>query len=519
MRHLLLLGLLGILLSSLPCFGQRLNLKPLDFQPLTGMPWQHHEDVSLEKVLERIFLEPNPAIRHAVLAAYLRLIPVEAFPQTFDLCIRLQGTQWPDDLVALMLPIWAERDPQAAWKRTQTLFSLIGFHWLGLDAWGNPRIQINNLEALRGSSFWLREGLETFPQGLSKSKLPRAERIAILSDFVSRYLAIYGFLPETRKSELPSYTYSDLEEMVSAFQGPDQEFRGTAEAAASKGHEGTFEVLLRRWLVHSPEEAADIVAFAEKVGWPPEQKPSNTGRYVVSQEWLLLWAKIDKAGMMAWVEHVDLNLSPLSARARGLLLGLANQATGQRWLDEAGAKGSGNDDILSDLLMEAAPWAPQLAMEVAVTTSDAETIRNVSESAVYDFQSQSWNTSHMGLGLAKDFPIETLPPSLLVEVIQDWGVLMEQWGDVDVGEAARYGFQFLTQTNLCPQENLIKLFAGDDTFSSDGDMIDRTFCALRSWAILQPDAMKAWIGQQQGADMRAALTWLLENPWGTGELK
>lgn len=519
MRHLLLLGLLGILLTSLPCFGQRLNLKPLDFQPLTGLPWQHHEDVSLEKVLERIFLEPNPAIRQAVLTTYLHRISEEDFPLAFDLCIRLQGTQWPDELVALMLPIWAERDPHAAWEHTQTLFSLIAFNWLDLDSWSNSRIRVNNHEALRKSSFWLTGGLETFHQGINRSKLTQSERIAILKDYASQYLTAFGVLPEIGRSELPTYSYSDSEAMMRVFNEPNHEFREAAESAANKGQDGTFELILRRWLVHSPKEAADIVAFAQQVTWPTQLKPNRVERSVVSQEWLLLWAKTDLSGMKTWVEPLDLNLSPLSARVRGLLLGLVDKATRHRWLKLANSKNKSNNSILLDLLGQAAPWAPQLAIETAIVTANSETIQYVINEAVYGFQSQSWNTSHCGLGVVKDFLFGSLASSLSVELSEELVMIMEQWGDVDIGEAARSGFHFLLQTNLYPRENLIKLFAGDDAFSSDSDMIDRTFCALRAWAVLQPDAMKAWIAQQHGEDMRTALTWLLENPWGTGEIE
>ena len=97
--------------------------------------------------------------------------------------------------------------------------------------------------------------------------------------------------------------------------------------------------------------------------------------------------------------------------------------------------------------------------------------------------------------------------------------LWSSGGDIDIGEAARYGLNFLLRTDYAPRENLIKLFSGDDDFSSDSDMIDRTFCALRVWAVVKPKEMKAWIATIKEADMRKALTWLLEHPWGTGPKK
>jgi hypothetical protein len=88
-----------------------------------------------------------------------------------------------------------------------------------------------------------------------------------------------------------------------------------------------------------------------------------------------------------------------------------------------------------------------------------------------------------------------------------------------VGETARYGLDFMLKSDYASREELIKLFSGDDDFASDADMIDRTFCALRVWAVTKPDQMKAWIATLKEEDLRKALTWLLENPCGTGPEK
>ncbi|HSI62568.1 MAG TPA: hypothetical protein VLE43_05600, partial [Candidatus Saccharimonadia bacterium] len=95
---------------------------------------------------------------------------------------------------------------------------------------------------------------------------------------------------------------------------------------------------------------------------------------------------------------------------------------------------------------------------------------------------------------------------------------MEWWGDIDVGEAARYGVAGLMKLHHFPQSDLIKFFKGENNeFTDTGDMIDRTFCCLRVWAVVRPDEMKAWIPTIQDSAMRDALTYILENPWGTGE--
>jgi hypothetical protein len=75
---------------------------------------------------------------------------------------------------------------------------------------------------------------------------------------------------------------------------------------------------------------------------------------------------------------------------------------------------------------------------------------------------------------------------------------------------------YLRRTNYAPREGVIQFFSGKDIYGGEDGMIDRTFCALRAWAVVRPDEMKKWIATIEDAAMRNALTWLLEKPWGTG---
>jgi hypothetical protein len=84
---------------------------------------------------------------------------------------------------------------------------------------------------------------------------------------------------------------------------------------------------------------------------------------------------------------------------------------------------------------------------------------------------------------------------------------MEQWDSMDVAGAARFGFAYLRRTNYAPREGLIQFFSGKDIYGGEDGMIDRTFCALRAWAVVRPDEMKKWIATIEDAAMRTALTW------------
>jgi hypothetical protein len=91
---------------------------------------------------------------------------------------------------------------------------------------------------------------------------------------------------------------------------------------------------------------------------------------------------------------------------------------------------------------------------------------------------------------------------------------MEQWDSMDVASAARFGFEYLLRTQYAPRDGLILFFSGQDIYGREDGMIDRTFCALRVWAVTRPEEMRKWIKTVHDAEMRKALTWLFEHPHG-----
>jgi hypothetical protein len=190
--------------------------------------------------------------------------------------------------------------------------------------------------------------------------------------------------------------------------------------------------------------------------------------------------------------------------------------TRKRWLAEAKSEDP-KEDATQTLISNWAGWDPKPAIDQAIASGNAETIyATVNRGAYGPFESRVINASHFGLGIVKDVDFNVLPKRLREEVLQkSWETIPEQWGDIDIGETARYGFDFVKRYALVPREELITLFSGDDKFHHDGDVLDRTFCALRVWAVVRPDEMRTWIATIKDAEMRKALTWLLNNPWGT----
>ena len=91
--------LFAFLFLPLACLhAERKIVRPFDFEPLTRLPWEK-ADALLDQVLDAIYCEPNLYFRRTVLAAYLRLIPVEKIEAAFNRCASLEDTQSPDDLV------------------------------------------------------------------------------------------------------------------------------------------------------------------------------------------------------------------------------------------------------------------------------------------------------------------------------------------------------------------------------------------------------------------------------------
>ncbi len=177
---------------------------------------------------------------------------------------------------------------------------------------------------------------------------------------------------------------------------------------------------------------------------------------------------------------------------------------------------------MNSLLGHWAGWDPLPAIKEAIATGNPELIEEVViyKGAVGPWGGVTWNSTHFNIGEIKKFDVASIPEDMRADFLKgEWEQVMETWGDVDIGETARYGVKILLQTGVTPRDRLIKFFSGSDEFQEDGNVVDRTFCALRVWAVVRPDEMKAWIGTIKDAEMREALTWLLENPWGTGPEK
>ena len=488
----------------------RLNWQPTDFQPLSSLPWKDTELHEVPKIVERIFREPNPAIRYPVLAEYLRQVPMLHFAAAFDVALLLEGTQTPNDLVLLMLRIWAQRDPQEAWERTQMLADLVGIEdgCLNYDSWNRrAKITVQNLAAIRASRYYLRpSALLTFPDGVEASEVSESEKARLLKAFGGLWFERFQGWP--REPQL-RYTSRNDGVLWSLHASPAS-LKNDDPQASGLPAEAAFEAGLRHWIWERKEDGPEIVQHILRKRWPADPA-THTAEHpaIISREFLLSWSQANFNSLMEWQDSAQQSNPREVWIARCIMMKRVGKAIREKWLADIPAKNP------EDHLCVLASWAPELAMERAVRTKEPEIIRHVGEAAVYGFGGLTWNRSHAGLGFINSFDLQSLPKEVREPLSWQWGITpMEEWSDVDAGEAARYGFRFLMQQSWCSKENLLRLFSGDDQFAEDASMIDRTFCALRVWAVLRPDEMRTWISKQSGADARKALTWLSEHPWG-----
>lgn len=501
-----------------------------DFRPLAELPWKKpnkgepppHLEV---EVLRKIFSEPILDIRYPVLDLYLRLIDVGDLSRAFDHCIELEGTQMPDQFVSFFLNIWAELDPKGCWERVEPLFQVVAFErgWLAYDSWGNERITVKNLDAVRGSKFWLGgKSLLAFPRGIERSELPPAERVKYLSAFSQAWFGVFQNWPGEPEAPFGLVFNPSLAWMLEV---PVTHLKARANDTTFVRAASGYEISVRRQLLAEPSRALELVEEMRTKIWSDddeEARKTNTFKVVDGQpspEFLQLWADCNLPELIAWVESLPEERREISLAAKGLLMSRVDAPIRERWLAEAKKRpldSNGKGDYTS-LLLNWGRWDLAPAFAAALDTKNESIAIRVGESALFGDGYDPYNVRLAKVRQIARLDLATVPKEILDALTINFFVFtMEIWGDIQIGENARYGLDVLQKTGEVPREELLRLFAGDNSVGGDGDVLDRTFCSLRVWAVTRPDEMKAWLSTMKDAEVRTALTWLLENPWGTG---
>jgi len=494
-------------------------IKPSDFQPLTSLPWKAPH-ATLESILDAIYHEPDSTIRYAVLGQYLWTIPADQLGKAFDLCIAREGTDTPDALIYQFLQLWAARDPQACWKRTEALFHVVGYDysWMGYSSWAD-RITVQDVHAIQSSPFWIKAStLLGFPEGVDNSTLSKKDRVRFLREFADQWFTDFGTWPGGLAPGDPppsGYIIDNLSDpaVIKAFSLPMDHFELSSAYVSSPGSWGQVEVEERRWLQAEPASARDIIAKMGAVAKAHFKGAEGDP----SMPTLMVWAKVDKAGMIRWADTQDpakANLAKdyLVTEVREFLLSRVDDSTRAGWL--AAAKTSDPDgDSTQDYLEEWAKWDPVGALAEAVAIDKTDTIQQCAESAVYG-PFDTCNSHLYGMAIVRKFDPTAIPIERRRYAVGQWDIMMEEWADIDVCDAARYGVNFLTRMDPSHREQFIEYCSGVDMDTKASDMARRTFNALRVWAVVRPNDMKAWIATLNDPKLQKAITWLLNHPWG-----
>ncbi len=507
------------------------KLAEADFAPLTAIPWEQGGDsgekIAMPQVLRALYGEPNLGIRYRLLEEYLRFIPLSEMEAAFNLCVPLEGTEKPDHLVAFLIAIWADREPKGCWRWVQKLFAVAGLESdaLDLDSWTHE-VEVHDLEGVRASSFWIdRSALKGFPLIIDRSNLLTSnEKVEILKEFSGRWFAAFaewpGFAPgehvkgyATRSD--PKGNASLLDEFRRRLLVTKSEIESDLSALRTGNEQYGTEVVMRRIVVANPLFAPELVKIARR-----------RNARVPSDEFLLLWARKDVGGMSRWVETLlpktvpweerDLeSYEKLEIRAKGVLLSLVEEGTRERWFNPPGdSSDEEKQEHVRALLASWARWDLQRAIEWAGRKTITKAAMELVNRAVYDWSNSDFRRSRYAFQVLSSFDFSKLPPAVDKAVLGDAYSFMEQWDSIDVASAAKFGLAYLLRTNYAPRKGLIAFFSGKDIYGGEDGMIDRTFCAMRLWAVVRPGEMKEWIKTVDDAELRKALLWLAEHPFG-----
>ena len=498
-------------------------LRPQGFGPLTALPWEADRTAGLGQVLSSIFHESSLNVRFAVLEVYLRQIPADQLGVAFEQCLELEATSNPDLLVSFFLRIWAERDPSRCWERTRTLFPVLGIDpgWLAFDTWSKPRMVVWDARAIAASKIWLSSNsLTTFPEGVEASNVGSEEKKRLLRQFNEMWLPDRMSLPKSWDDRDAYYGLSGSHGVSAVMAAKPDALGALMSHPVSGRDEAMFELGARRWLVAQPARAVEIVSFILGRTWENESETTRKPVRQPSVDLLVLWAERDVPGMMKWAESLGPDRLLLADIAKGMLMPFVDKSVRERWIALDGS-GRGDSEVRSSLVENWAYWDFRSAWAEALKSGDWQAIGQAAEGGVFrPMEGEPFNMRAYPQEMASSLDLSALPQDVRYELVKLWAVVvMEHLGDADVGTAARWGYDILIKTGYTPRDELLKLFAGDNAFAGDGDVLDRTFCALRVWAATQPEAMRKWIGSLKDQEMRQSLTWLLEHPWGTGDVE
>ena len=524
------------------------------FRPVTSLPWTK-PGADEESVLREIYREPKQLARRALLEAYLEKVPASSFPRVFDLCLRLEEDDSPDELLKLLVRVWATKDPAAAWARCEGLFDLIiPENPLGVDTWATGIIVLNP-QAAAGSNFWPQSDAFAlaFSEGVAQSDLPQAEKDRFTArqeakskDWSAAYDAVEkktpydGVIRDSSKEPPPAPPPSkevremledldterkakDLHEqalrefLLEILACPPTEIQAKLRASPVEPlDEMVLARAMIRWMDGKPQRGPEIVDFVLRAHDPTGAFREFSTREPIPIEFLLEWALLDRKGFKEWaILEKDQNGNQkgrpgLSRKSFAVLHAFAYRDDSKAWLEDF-AYPSGPREEEDEMAMNWARIDPSTALPWIWSRGGYLSFEDAAEDSTNGHSEIGCNVLRAIFATHDDYAVP-IPGRALSN-------MMEEWSDVDAAACARHGVRWNLRTRVFSKERLINLWNGyEDPY--DGTVDDRCFGSLRIWAMRKPDEMRKWIHTEPlDNDVREALLWLVENAKGGGGIR
>jgi hypothetical protein len=465
-------------------------------------------------VMLRWILSPGNKyiLQDSLREGYLKRLPAERFPEALRSHCLLQGRRHGREL-ACFIEAWAERDPKAAWQVVETWIprAVDGEHFV--DEWSEKiRPPLTHTRIEPGIIILDTHDLYAFEASLSRANVPPEMKRTLQEAYDKAYARAFPREPdedepvapvpappeETTPEAKPPPPEVDFSVVQGILDAPIDSFPALLEVAVKRRNEGSVICGLRRWVLLKPGGAPEVISWAKK------HAPDHVEKVVEA------WAAVLPKEALAWTlqEAPD---DPFKYASE--LIPHLNQTQRRELLQRLRPEKDPDaeyDEGLSDVLAAWAVTEPEKAFAEAMRLGRRALYSNCAKEAFYQVSDLAEPRQRV-IDAMTHFP---------VTVSDDYAyIIMEEWGDIDFAEAARYGVDWLIKEidneadSPYTTKYLVQIWTGKDS-PADGCMDDRTYGCLRMWAVTDPEGMNAWIETVPNPELRKALEWLRDHAEG-----
>ena len=521
------------------------------FRPVASLPWTT-PGATWEKVIRRSYREPDKTVRSALLEEYLRMVAASDFPRVFELCLRLEEEDSPDDLLGQLLRAWARKDARAAWAKCNALYDVIvPQDPLSVDSWGTGIVVLNS-RAVAASDFWPEtDGFaEAFSKGVAESALPQHEKDRYIARQEARSAAwqeayeaaeketlFRGELPQPTDQTPPPTPEQTAEQqaqqakykaerdegarkdaarrkfLLEILASPPAEIRARLSAASPEVcDESIVTRALIRWMDGKAKHGPEIVDYILDSHDPHGVLRKISRSEPVPIEFLVEWALLDSAGFQAWAleekEDKKEGRPGLKEKSLAVASAISHRDGADERISVSVTDYEDDDGSIEDKNAAAFYWAqidPGDALPWIWSHGGVRAYGKAAESSVYS-NNRSSNVFRAVFGAFDNYVVPIPDESL--------SMIMEQWSDTDAAACARYGVRWNLRAKLFTKKRMIRLWTGYED-PDDGSVDDRHFGSLRIWAMRKPEQVRKWIRTEPlDDDVRTALLWLVDHARG-----